>query len=112
MARLILPIVITLLMIAQIQADSREERLKLRWLRDKPAISVINVEGSSFFSAGEIKKRMYSGARSKVTVAREFSENRWDATLSRSSICISQTDSLGRRLPRHSMSTRSIRPRL
>ncbi len=64
MARLVQPIAIALLMISLAQADSREERLKLRWLRNKPAISVINVEGSSFFSAGEIKKRMYCRTRS------------------------------------------------
>lgn len=46
------------------QADSREEKLWLRWMRDKPAISAITIEGNQHFSDSEIRKRMYSRIRS------------------------------------------------
>ncbi|MDH3937161.1 MAG: BamA/TamA family outer membrane protein [candidate division Zixibacteria bacterium] len=46
------------------QSDTRDERLWLRWMRDKPAISAITVEGNQYFSDSEIKKRMYSRTRS------------------------------------------------
>ena len=36
------------------------DRAHLRWLRDKPKIDSIAFEGNSYYSAGDIQKRMYS----------------------------------------------------
>ncbi|MEA3297315.1 MAG: BamA/TamA family outer membrane protein [candidate division Zixibacteria bacterium] len=43
-----------------ISADERQERLTLRWMRNKPPISAISIHGNHYFSDSEIKKRMYS----------------------------------------------------
>ncbi|MDH4155672.1 MAG: BamA/TamA family outer membrane protein [candidate division Zixibacteria bacterium] len=44
-------------------AASATDRVQLRWIRNKPVIDSIVVEGNEYFSAGEIKKRMYSRKR-------------------------------------------------
>lgn len=45
--------------IAQAQS-ARENRLILRWLRDRPVITSIEVSGNQYFDDGEIRKRLYS----------------------------------------------------
>lgn len=39
------------------------DRATLRWIRNKPAIRSISIEGNEVFSDGEIRKRMYSRVR-------------------------------------------------
>lgn len=61
-----LAVLLILISVASVlaQPDTREEKLWLRWMRDKPAIGAISITGNQHFSDNDIRKRMYSRIRS------------------------------------------------
>ena len=64
MGRLVVILLLLLSFPLSAVADQRQDRLKRRWLRDKPPITSISVKGCDYFSQAEIVKRMYSRKRS------------------------------------------------
>ena len=61
-SKAILPLVVTIALLSGADAMAADHAL-LRWMRSKPIIDSIVIEGNEHFGTGQIRKRMYSRKR-------------------------------------------------